>query len=213
MPSFASNVRVGTAVAPNNTSQRGAPMAVLVVKQWTNAAAADADGHIVAQDMTAAGSLTTFPGALAGVHDYARNVVCDASGASTGTVTITGKDQYGNTVTEAITLNGTTAVPGAVAFKSITSIAWTATAGVNLTVGSGDVLGLDYKCAVGGDLTSGMVAEGVDGGAVSGGTLVQAKTTANTDRRGTYAPNVNDLADGAKDHTVVYLCTDFDTLT
>lgn len=206
MANFGSRVRAGTASAPNATNLRGVPMQVVYRQTWVDPATADVDGHIVSQSMTAAGTLTAFPGALAGVNDVARCLVYDADGATTGTVTTVGKDQWGNPRTEAVTLNGTNAVQGKVAFKSLTSITWTATSGVNLTVGTNDVLGLDYKMEV-----DTVFWELEDGVAATAGTVVVASAAANADPLGTYDPN--SACNGALNFDIFYVVTDIDNLT
>ena len=206
MPSYSTRVRVGTTVPKNATTSRGVPMQVVYRQTWTAPATADVDGHLTAQSMTAAGTATTFDGALAGVNDVSRCLVYDASGASTGTVTTVGKDQNGNARTEAVTLNGTAAVQGKVAFKSLTSITWTATSAVDLTVGTNDVLGLDYKMEV-----DSVFWELEDQVAATAGTVVAASASANADPLGTYDPN--SALNAALDFDIFYVVTDIDNLT
>ena len=54
--------------------------------------------------------------------DVPRNIVVDSGGVDTAVLTFTGTDEYGNTVVESITLNGTTAVAGKKAFKTVTGV-------------------------------------------------------------------------------------------
>lgn len=204
--SFTSRIRVGTGVAPNNTTQRGVPMQIVYRQAWVDAAALDTDGHLATQSIATAVTVTTFTGALAGVHDFARAVQVVASGAATSTVIVTGKDQHGNTRTETLTLTGATPVIGKVAFKSLTSVYFGATAGTTVDLGSSDVFGLDYK------MTEDTVFwELEDGVAATAGTVVAGTATANTDPLGTYDPN--SAADGSADFVIYYVVNDPDALT
>jgi|SRR6266487_885115 len=64
-----------------------------------------------------------------------------------GVVTITGTDIRGNVISDAITLNGNTSVPGVHAFKTVTNIDLSAVTAIDATagveVGTDAVLGLD----------------------------------------------------------------------
>ena len=108
------------------------------------AATADVNGVFEAVSQ-AAGSIT-LDGALAtdGVvtFDVPRNIVVDSGGADTAVLTFTGTDEYGQAMVEAITLNGTTAVSGKKAFKTITACTNSATIANGAFAGPGDVLGL-----------------------------------------------------------------------
>lgn len=106
---------------------------------------ADADGFFVSQDLTTAGvaSVSTTvaaaiaAAALAGVADVPRNIV--AAWTGTAVLTVTGKDQYGNTIVES-SASGTS-LTGVKAFKRVTGISVSANV-TSLTVGTGNVLGL-----------------------------------------------------------------------
>jgi hypothetical protein len=124
------------------------------------------------------------------VLDVPRNLVADSGGADTAVLVITGTDVYGNVMVENITLNGTTAVAGKKAFKTVTSIQATGAAIANSAfVGTGTVLGLPvflpeegYVLAEledGDDASSGTIAEGV----------ITTPTATTGDVRGTYDPN------------------------
>lgn len=125
------------------------------------------------------------------VFDVPRNVV--AAWTGTSVITVTGKDEYGNTVVES-SASGTT-FAGKKAFKEITRV--TSSAAITLaTVGTGDVFGLPLFVE-----TSGLLLKELqDGVAATAGTLVvadSAKATATTgDVRGTYDPNA--AADGSR---------------
>jgi hypothetical protein len=106
---------------------------------------ADADGFFASQDLTTAGvaSVSTTvaaaiaAAALAGIADVPRNVVAAWTGAAV--LTVTGKDEFGNTMVES-SASGTS-FTGKKAFKQVTGIAVSANV-TSLTVGTGDVLGL-----------------------------------------------------------------------
>jgi hypothetical protein len=155
-------------------------------------AARDVDGILVAQDMTAIGSTTTFAAAYTGseaqMGRYGRNIVIDASGAATGNVRVQGRDYLGQPMAESIALNGTNAVQGIRAFRYVDAIDWTSANAVNLTVGWDNTLGLPYRCLA-------MVAEIKNNTiAANAGTFVAGLPTTNTanatnaDPRGTYTP-------------------------
>jgi hypothetical protein len=154
----------------------------------------DADGIAEAQSASGAHTLS-LNGALASggtvTLDVPRNVIADSGGADTAVLTVTGTDEYGNTMKENITLNGTTAVPGLKAFKTITSITSSATIANGAFVGTGDVIGLPMFLGK----TGFVLKELQDGATATAGTLVagiqtSGGSTATTgDVRGTYDPN------------------------
>ena len=108
---------------------------------------ADANGYVESQDLTSAGvfSVNTTAAAaiaaaaLAGTADVPRNVV--AAWTGTAVLTITGTDEYGNTIVES-SASGTS-LTGLKAFKTVTGISSSANI-TSLTVGTGDVLGLPF---------------------------------------------------------------------
>lgn len=101
---------------------------------------ADADGVAASQSVAAAASFS-LDGALVvdgeAVFDVPRNVV--ATWTTTSVLTITGKDEYGNTMVEK-SASGTSHT-GKKAFKKVTSVTSSASI-TSATVGTGDVLGL-----------------------------------------------------------------------
>lgn len=156
--------------------------------------AIDDNGIAEAQNLAAAGDLT-LNGALVSdgvaVLDVPRNVIVDSGGADTAVLTVYGTDEYGVAMRESITLNGTTAVSGKKAFKTITRIAASAAISNGAFVGTGDVLGLpvflpNVAC---------VFREIADAAAATAGTLVAgdvaagASTATTADVRGTYDPN------------------------
>lgn len=158
--------------------------------------ASDSDGAVASQACTAAGGLATgINGALASdgvaTFDVPRNVV--AAWTGTSILTVTGTDEYGNTVVESS--GSGTSLTGKKAFKTVTGISVSADV-TGLTVGTSKVLGLPMFLAKVGDV----LAEFEDEAAPTAGTVVAGVTTTATattgDVRGTYAPNSN--PDGSK---------------
>lgn len=106
---------------------------------------ADANGIVESQDLTSAGvfSVNTTAAAaiaaaaLAGTLDAPRNIV--AAWTTTAVLTVTGTDEYGNTIVES-SASGTS-FTGKKAFKTVTDVS-TSVNITSLTVGTGDVLGL-----------------------------------------------------------------------
>lgn len=117
--------------------------------------AADANGYVESQDLTSAGvfSVNTTAAAaiaaaaLAGTADVPRNVV--ASWTGTAVLTVTGTDEYGNTIVES-SASGTS-LTGKKAFKTVTGISSSADI-TSLTVGTGDVLGLPVRVGKAGQI-------------------------------------------------------------
>jgi hypothetical protein len=212
MTHFSDGVRAGRNFANNGTAnQPGVFMSPINVYDIVPVAL-DADGICAQQTLAAAGN-ALLNGALASggtvTLDVPRNVIVDAAGAATAVLTVTGTDVYGIPMSEAITLNGTTAVAGKKAFKTITRIAASAAA-TDFFVGTGDVFGLPIDAN-----TRNYVLTAWNGAFVTTGTFVGADaTTATTttgDVRGTYA--VPDAADGSKRLTLWVFVFDDDTQT
>lgn len=182
---------------------------------WTDPAAADADGYSLSHAGAAAASTRdmTLGGVLAGVADYARNVVITVTHASAVVAmsgVIYGTDINGNSISEAwsVTAGGTSKVfTGAKAFKTVTRITETVAANAStntIVAGTGNVLGLDLPAAVGG--VNAAVKEVAAGAIVATGTLVAASEAAAADRNGTYLPAT--VPNGNNDYTVFYLADD-----
>jgi hypothetical protein len=166
-------------------------------------ATASATAVCAAQAIAAAGNATINGASASGgvaTLDVARAVNVDSTNAgdTTQTVTITGTDYWNQAQTETITMNGTTAVAGLKAFKTITQVAVSAALAGNLTVGSTDVFGLPYRITDAGYIIrvgwAGALAE-------DAGTFVAADTTSPAtattgDVRGTYDPS--SAADGSR---------------
>lgn len=168
----------------------------------------DADGVVASQAATAADGLATgINGALASggvaTFDRPRNVV--AAWTGTAVLTVTGTDEYGNTVVES-SASGTS-LAGKKAFKTVTDVSVSADV-TALTVGSGDVLGLPVFLPSSGHI----LKELEDGAAATAGTVVAGIRTAGGstattgDVRGTYDPN--SACDGAKVFTLIVALPD-----
>ena len=158
--------------------------------------AASATAVCAAQAVAGAGNATINGASASGgvaTFDVARGVNVDSTdaGDTSQTVTVTGTDYWGQAQTETIALNGTTAVAGLKAFKTITQVAVSAALAGNLTVGSTDVLGLPYRVT-----DAGYILRSGWAGALANdaGTFVAADTTSPAtattgDVRGTYVPS------------------------
>lgn len=161
---------------------------------------------VVAQDMTTAGTLITFAAAYTPNNEgmmgrYGRLLQIAASGVSTGTVTIRGRDYLGQTVIETLTLNGATAVNGNKAFRYVDSVTWTATAAINLIIGTRPALGVPYRVQ-----TTVITNELLNGGTATAGALVVGSTAVQTaitaDPRGSYVPAA--APNGSNAYTLMY---------
>jgi hypothetical protein len=213
MTHFSDGVRAGRNFANNGTAtQPGVFMSPINVYNVVPEAL-DADGICAQQTLAAAGN-ALINGALASsgvvTLDVPRNVIIDAAGAATAVLTITGTDVYGIPMSEAITLNGTTAVAGKKAFKTITRVAASAAA-TDFFVGTGDVFGLPIRAD-----SRNYVQTAWGGAFVTTGTFVAAvttdpATTTTGDVRGTFAPA--DAADASKRLTLWVFVADDDTQT
>jgi len=127
-----------------------------------------------------------------------------AAWTGTAVLTVTGTDEFGNTVVES-SASGTS-MAGKKAFKTVTSVVPSANI-TSATVGTGDVLGLPAFLPGAGRV----LAELEDGAAATAGTLVAGvRTTPATattgDVRGTYDPN--SAADGSKAFELVVALDD-----
>lgn len=115
--------------------------------------ALNATGILSAQSIAAAATVvqSSFAAAYTGVGDsvmgrYGRVATMVASGASTATVRLDGRDYLGQKMSETFTLNGTTIVVGKKAFARVEqAVILTTTGATTVNIGWGDVLGLPYK--------------------------------------------------------------------
>ena len=213
MTHFSDGVRAGRNFANNGTAnQPGVFMSPINVYDVVPIALVT--NGICAQQTLAAAGNATLNGSLASggtvTLDVPRNVIIDAAGAATAVLTIYGTDVYGISMSEAITLNGTTAVSGKKAFKTITRVAASAAA-TDFFVGTGDVFGLPIRAN-----SRNYVQTAWGGAFVTTGTFVAAvttdpATTTTGDVRGTFAPA--DAADASKRLTLWVFVADDDTQT
>lgn len=120
-------------------------------------------------------------GATAGTLDVARNVV--AAWTTAATLTITGTDIYGQPQSEALaTPAGST---GKKTFATITSVVPSVSI-TALTVGTGTVLGLPFRCASG-DICQKYFADAPDAATFVAADVTSPATTTTGDVRGTVA--------------------------
>ena len=143
------------------------------------------------------------------VTDYPRALSIKSSTTdTTQTITIRGFDEYGQAMTETLSLNGTTAVNGKKAWKTVVSYQASAALAGNLSIGTINVFGFPFVVEAAGyviqDLTDG-AKSGTAGTFVAGvaGTVPTATTG---DVRGTYAPNTTPNA--AHAYEVMVACPD-----
>lgn len=169
-----------------------------------------ASGLATAQAVAGAGNLTLTAGTgvttttdadgtVRYVLDCARcvDVVSANAGDTTQTVTVYGYDQYGQAMSQAVTLNGTTRVATTKAFKSVTRIAVSAATAGNVSAGTTDVIGLPYRLLsrdyiVGSNFNATAVALS----AYTAADVTSPATTTTNDVRGTIT--LPSAADGTK---------------
>lgn len=122
--------------------------------------------------------------------DAARNIayVSSNAGDTTQTITIKGMDRYDVPMTETVTLNGTTSVPGKKAFFTVISYKSSAALAGNLSLGTGIILGLPVILG----RKNFVFREFMDDAVLTTGVFLAADTTTPSavtgDIRGTYAP-------------------------
>lgn len=154
-----------------------------------------AAGVVAIAGTKAAGGVVASLGAPTG---RGIQIVSSNAGDTTQTVTIRGKDMYGQPMAATMSLNGTTVVQGTKAFASISSVTASAALVGNLSVGDNDVLGLPVYLPNG----TFIWRETQDGAVATAGTIVAGlgiatvATATTGDVRGTYKPN--NATDGTK---------------
>lgn len=125
-------------------------------------------------------AITPFP------ETYGRNVSAIAAAAATSTITLNGWDYLHQPVSETITLNGTTAVPGVKAFKDFNNMVINGTTATTINLGSGLRLGLPYKCIrCAYEIGNGASAAA---GTLTAGVTTDPQTATTADPRGLYTP-------------------------
>lgn len=107
--------------------------------------ASDPDGLLDGTALTAAvQTITEFLNDM----PYARNVQVKADAAATTKVTVYGTNMDDNPISEELTLNGTDAVLGTKAFKTVTSVVLPVATGTeSIDLGWGEKLGLPFMMA------------------------------------------------------------------
>jgi len=211
--SHADELYFGAARQPNMVSKRrGVRLHPIVQVDLGAPLTLDADGLIDAATGTELPDTetVTYTPANAGtspvdganttwVLDVPRNITAAVSHGSSVvamTILITGKDVYGQRMSELLTIAATgtsQTATGVKAFKSIDSIAITAAADAEantLDVGFGDTLGLPYRLGGAYDILSKFVDGGLE--AIGSGTqtagVATTATTTTGDVRGTWLP-------------------------
>jgi hypothetical protein len=216
MTHFSDGVRVGRSFSLNGTAQiPGAPVSPVYLYDIVPVAL-DADGIAAAQAVAGDGNLT-LNGALASggtvTLDVPRTVEIDSSNAgdTTQTATVYGTDVYGNAMTETIAFNGTTAVAGQKAFKTVTRVAISAALAGNANVGTTDVFGLPFRVDSRNYCLTAWNGAFVTTGTFAAADVTSPATATTNDVRGTYL--VPDAADGTKRLTLWMYIEDADTVT
>lgn len=195
-------------------AKTGIPAFLPYLHKFGAIAVADADGLIndaTSTELPNNETVTyTFPAAnvsptdealRSGILDTPRNVVAVVTHGSSVvamTILVTGTDQYGETMSELLTVpaTGTTqTVNGAKAFKTITSVAiasGTDAEANTLNLGTGDVIGLPFRS----DATDWLrvyictpPASALQDGATVVRAVTSAATTTTGDVRGTFNPS------------------------
>lgn len=118
---------------------------------------------------------------------YGQSIRLVLSGAGAVAAAVFGYDFWGQPMSEAFTTNGTTAVVGLKAFKTVTRYTCALVGGTTLGIGFMGSAGLPWK-------TMKILSEDVDDapgtvGTLTAPVLTDPATTATGDPRGTYAPN------------------------
>jgi hypothetical protein len=170
-------------------ARRGVLISALRAHNFGAPAAAVSNGVSVSQTITFGTTpLATITGSLAtagvATFDVPRNVV--AAWTTSRVLTVTGTDQYGETVVES-SASGTT-FAGKKAFKTVTSVSMSGDC-TGLTVGSGDVLGLPVRCDAN-DLFSARANNAIDAGTFVPADTTSPATATTGDVRGTFDPAV-----------------------
>ncbi len=148
MSLFPFNPFVGQKMQSNAGANSMPDMAFLAHLNLGSPAAAS-QTNVLAATTLANGSTTVVTTGITN-PDVPRAVQLKGNQASvTGNVVVVGTDFGGNAITDTIASNGTNAVAGTKAFKTITQITLPArgAAGDTISLGSIEVLGLPYKLA------------------------------------------------------------------
>lgn len=187
--SHASDIFFGPALNAGR-GKRGVPMTPGLIQINLGApVATDADGVAASQSPSAGGALTLAASPVA--LDAPRNVtVTSAANEAARTFTVSGADEYGAAMSEAITGANAAAAAGTKAFSRVDSVTVDAATAGAVTVGWANVLGLPYRVGGAFDVLA-FYTDGTEG--LSGATLVAGDdtspaTTTTDDVRGTIKP-------------------------
>lgn len=199
MPHFQDDIWLGAAPGPQTGGAfpgvtgagfRGVgPLGRVFVYDITPAALAT-NNICTSQTVSTANAVINGAAATGGVAtlDVARTLQMAAAAGNTSNVTVTGRDIYGQVMTETRALNGTTPVNFLKAFRTITQVFVNGSV-TTFTLGTRDVFGLPYRVTDAGYI----VHVGWDNTlARNAGTFTAADTTSPAtattgDVRGTYA--------------------------
>ncbi len=148
-----------------------------------------------AQAVAGAGNIATLAN-TALLTPRALTAKSSSASDTTQTVLITGTDFYGQTMSELIALNGTSAVNGKKAFNVVTSVFASGVMVGTLSVGNTSILGLPCCVAAGGVISSKFDVNTADTGTFVAAVTTTPATTTTGDVRGTYSPS--GTLDGSK---------------
>lgn len=216
MPQFSDDIHLGPAVSgalsagPTQMGSGVGPMGrvyvfdvVPLTLQTSGLATAQAVATAKDLTLTAGTGVTTrtrLDGTVEYILDTPRTVSVDSSGVgdTTQTATVYGYDVYGQAMSEAVALNGTTEVYTTKAFKSVTRIAISAATAGNINAGFADTFGLPVRVTDAGYVVSVKWNNtlAADAGTFAAADTTSPATTTTDDVRGTYTPS--SAADGSK---------------
>lgn len=202
------DIRLGPVSLPNADTANPSPMSLGVgplgrVYLWdvvpltlqTNglsvSATPGAAGNLVLAAGTGTTSVVRPDGTTVIQLDCPRCVTVSAAGANTAVFTISGYDQYGQTMSQLIAAPSTSTVATTKAFSQVSQIAISAAAGSAITAGFNDKLGLPLRVT---DVAYVSDVKWAATLAADAGTFVAADTTSpattsTTDVRGCYTPS------------------------
>jgi len=166
----------------------------VVVQKWTAPDAPAAAGVLASTLLTTAVQVITT-----GITnpDFPRLLVIDSDGAATGNVVIIGTNIRGETITDTIALNGTNAVAGVKAFKTVLSIQLPVKAAAeSVFVGTLDKLGLQSI-----PMSTSIISETSNNAADTGGALLTRD--ADEIEKCVYDPTTQ--CDASVDKAIVYI--------
>lgn len=193
--------RLGAATGKGTAKgTRGGPASPVFIYTITPATLS-ATAVAAAQAVAGAGNLTINGASASGgvaTMDVPRavGILSTDAGDTTQTATVYGTDAYGVPTVETIAFNGTNAVNGKKAFKTITRVAISAAMTGNATVANTGIFGLPYVAANRGAVLTAWNSAFVTTGTFAAAVTTSPATATTGDVRGTYL--VPDAADGTK---------------